>query len=174
MMSSKQLVHLRPIEVSDAAHLFKFWSDPDVTAFMNISPMKQVEQAEEMIAHIAQLADARRYTIVLNEHTIIGTCGFNYIDPANQRGEIGYELGKKYWRKGYMNQALQILLQEGFFRLYLNRIEAKVEPGNHASRMLLQKIGFQLEGTLRQYEKLDGVFLDMIFYSLLKTDYTAI
>ncbi|SNZ02662.1 ribosomal-protein-alanine N-acetyltransferase [Terribacillus aidingensis] len=173
-MSSKQLVHLRPIAVSDAAHLFEFWSDPDVTAFMNISPMQRVEQAEEMIAYITQLNNANRYTIVLNEHTIIGTCGFNYIDPANQRGEIGYELGKKYWRNGYMNQALQTLLQKGFFQLDLNRIEAKVEPGNRASRMLLEKIGFQQEGTLRQYEKLDGVFLDMVFYSLLQTDYTAI
>ncbi|QXE01598.1 GNAT family N-acetyltransferase [Terribacillus sp. DMT04] len=173
-MYSKQLVHLRPIAVSDAAYLFAFWSDPEVTAFMNISPMQRVEQAEEMIAYITQLNNANRYTIVLNEHTIIGTCGFNYIDSANQRGEIGYELGKKYWRKGYMSQALQALLQEGYFQLDLNRIEAKVEPKNSASRMLLEKFGFRQEGTLRQYEKRNGVFLDMIFYSLLQTDYTAI
>lgn len=170
-MSKKEQIHLRPISVSDAPILFQFWSDPDVTAFMNINPMQSVEQAEEMILYLTQLEHAAgRYTIVLEDDTIVGTCGFNYIDAENQRGEIGYEIGKEYWRRGYMSQALQALIEEGFHTLKLNRIEAKVEPGNAPSRRLLKKAGFHEEGILREYEKLNGVFLDMVMYSLLHSD----
>jgi len=171
---SKQQIRLRPISVSDAPALFRFWSDPDVTAFMNITPMQSAEQAEEMILYITQLDNAARYTILLDDDTIVGTCGFNYIDTGNQRGEIGYEIGKEFWRKGYMSQALQSLLEEGFHTLGLNRIEAKVEPENIPSRRLLEKSGFHEEGMLREYEKLNGIFLDMTIYSLLRSDYTSI
>lgn len=173
-MSKQQQILLRPICISDAPTLFQFWSDPDVTAFMNITPMKSVEQAEEMILYITQLEHAYRYTIVLDDNTIVGTCGFNYIDTMNQRGEIGYEIGKDFWRKGYMSQALQALIEEGFYMLKLNRLEAKVEPGNVPSRRLLEKSGFHEEGILRHYEKLNGVFLDMVMYSLLRSDYPSI
>lgn len=169
-MSKQKQIHLRPISVSDAPTLFQFWSDPDVTAFMNINPMQSVEQAEEMILYLTQLEHAGRYTIVLEDDTIVGSCGFNYIDAVNQRGEIGYEIGKDFWRKGYMSQALQALIEEGFHTLKLHRIEAKVEPGNVPSRLLLKKAGFHEEGILRHYEKLNGVFLDMVMYSLLHSD----
>lgn len=173
-MSNQQQIHLRPISVSDAQTLYHFWSDPDVTAFMNITPMQSVEQAEEMILYITQLEHADRYTILLEDNTIVGTCGFNYIDAVNQRGEIGYEIGKDFWRKGYMTQALQALIEEGFQTLNLNRIEAKVEPGNAPSCRLLEKAGFHEEGTLRHFEKLNGVFLDMVMYSLLRSDCPSI
>ncbi|MFP7477081.1 GNAT family N-acetyltransferase [Terribacillus saccharophilus] len=171
---SKKQINLRPISVADAPTLFQFWSDPDVTAFMNITPMQSVKQAEEMILYITQLEHADRYTIVLEDDTIVGTCGFNYIDAMNQRGEIGYEIGKDFWRRGYMSQALHALIEEGFQTLQLNRIEAKVEPENTPSRRLLEKAGFHEEGILRQYEKMNGVFLDMVMYSLLRSDYPSI
>ncbi|MFP7493094.1 GNAT family protein [Terribacillus saccharophilus] len=173
-MSKKRTIHLRPISVSDAPALYHFWSDPDVTAFMNITPMQSVEQAEEMILYLTQLDHADRYTIVLDDGTIVGTCGFNYRDTANQRGEIGYEIGKDYWRNGYMSQALYALLEKGFHTLALNRIEAKVEPGNIPSRKLLEKAGFHEEGILRQYERMNGAFLDMVMYSRLRSDDTSI
>ena len=53
-----------------------------------------------------------------------------------------------------MSQAWQILLEEGFHTIGLNKIEAKLEPGNMPSRSLLEKSGFYEEGTLRQYERL--------------------
>ncbi len=73
-----------------------------------------------------------------------------------------------------MTQALQALIEEGFQTLKLNRIEAKVEPGNAPSRRLLEKAGFHEEGTLRHFEKLNGIFLDMVMYSLLRSDCPSI
>lgn len=74
-MYNQKTIHLRPISISDAPTLFQFWSNPEVTAFMNITPMHSVEQAEEMILYIIQLEHADRYTILLEDDTIVGTCG---------------------------------------------------------------------------------------------------
>lgn len=101
---------------------------------------------------------------------IIGTCGFNSIDFENAKAEIGYDIAKAYWGMGYAPESIRALLNYAFETLKLNRIEAKVEPANVNSIKVLQKLKFTFEGTLRQYEKSKGNFIDINMYSLLKTD----
>lgn len=166
---------LKEMELGDAATLFTFWSDEEVTKFMNISPFTEVSEAEAMIAAIQALSkkdQANRFSIFTRTtHELIGTCGFNQIDLENGRGEIGYDLGRPYWSRGFMAEALQALIDVGFRDYKLNRIEAKVEPGNTASQRLLVKLGFQKEGLLRQYEKKStGQHVDLLLYSLLNSD----
>lgn len=168
-------LYLRQIQISDAPYLFAFWSDPIVTEFMNIEPFQCIEEAEEMILVLNKLAlknKAIRYTILLKgTNKIIGSCGYNCIDKNNARAEIGYELGKDFWGKGYASEAILTLMKEGFNERKLNRIEAKVEPQNSKSIKVLEKLGFFFEGTLRQYEKSDGAFVDLYMYSKLKKEF---
>ena len=96
---------------------------------------------------------------------------FNVRRGVSQSSSIGYWIGKKYSRKGYMSEALQILLPSLFVDLRLNRIEAAVLKNNKPSRNLLEKIGFIQEGICRSYLKIDGKWQDHIMYSLLQTDY---
>ena len=67
---------------------------------MNIIPLTDVTQAEDIIQMFAQLSKEKkgnRYSIFLAETgDLIGTCGFNQLDADNDRGEIGYELGEPY------------------------------------------------------------------------------
>lgn len=172
-LNTKRL-QLRRIEVSDSHHLFKIWSDPDVTRFMNISSFTHEAQAKEMIElleELAQAGEAIRFSMIdLKSNEIIGTCGFNFIDYENAKAEIGYDLAKVYWGKGYAPEGISALLKFGFETLNLNRIEAKVEPTNVNSIKVLKKLHFTFEGTLRQYEKSKGNFIDINMYSRLKTD----
>ncbi|SPT77629.1 ribosomal-protein-alanine acetyltransferase [Niallia circulans] len=168
-------LYLRELADKDAPELFTIWSTPAVTKFMNIIPLTDVTQAEDIIKMFAQLSKEKkgnRYSIFLAETgDLIGTCGFNQLDADNDRGEIGYELGEPYWGHGYMKEALMKLVEVGFASFALNRIEAKVEPENSASIGLLEKIGFQNEGLLRQYEKAKGRYIDLYLFSLLKEEW---
>lgn len=158
----------------DAPALYNIWSDPDVTKHMNITPFTEVEQAKEMIHYLHQLAEnnsAIRYTIFeLQSNNIVGSCGYNLIDWENDKAEIGYDIAKAYWGKGYAPEAISALLTYAFDTLKLNRIEAKVEPENINSSKVLRKLNFTLEGTLRKAEKSKGTYVDLQLFSKLKTD----
>lgn len=172
-LNTKRL-YLRQMEISDSPSLFKIWSDPDVTKFMNISSFTHESQAKEMIELFEELAQnnkAIRFSMIeLNSNELIGTCGFNFIDFENAKAEIGYDIAKAFWGKGYAAEGIIALLHYAFETLELNRIEAKVEPANVNSIKVLQKLNFTFEGTLRQYEKSKGNFVDINMYSLLKID----
>ena len=96
---------------------------------------------------------------------------FNVRRGVSQSSSIGYWVGKRYSRKGYMYEALNVILPSLFVDLRLNRIEAAVLINNKPSRRLLEKIGFIEEGICRSYLKIDGKWQDHIMYSLLKKDY---
>ena len=96
---------------------------------------------------------------------------FNVRRGASQSSSIGYWIGKRHSRKGYMYEALKILLPSLFIDLRLHRIEAAVLKHNKPSRKLLEKIGFIEEGVSRAYLKIDGEWQDHVMYSLLRKEY---
>ncbi|GAA0134608.1 GNAT family protein [Paenibacillus sp. YSY-4.3] len=169
-------LRLRRMERSDAERMFLFWSDPEVVKYMNIPPFASVEDTLEMIQLLNGLSeseDTLRWGIELKEEgQLIGSCGFNVWELSGAyRGEIGYDLGSEYWGFGYMSEAMRMLLPYGYQTIGLNRIEALVDPRNAASRRLLQAFGFAEEGLLRQYQKTEEGFVDLLMFSLLRQEY---
>lgn len=167
-------LHLRKMQVSDSSSLFKIWSDPNVTRFMNVSCFTDENQAKEMINLLEDLSQDRkaiRFSIIIKEsNEIIGSCGYNSLDFENEKAEIGYDIAKSFWGRGYASEAVSSLLDFAFSSLKLNRIEAKVDPENANSIKLLQKLNFTFEGTLRKYEKVEGKFNNLNIYSKLISD----
>jgi ribosomal-protein-serine acetyltransferase len=98
---------------------------------------------------------------------IIGTAGFHTIDWANRKVEIGYWLDREQQGKGFMNSACRALLDHAFGELKLNRVEIRCATGNQASNRVAQRLGFQLEGTLRQAQLLYGTYHDMNVYGMV-------
>ena len=70
-----------------------------------------------------------------------------------------------------MTEAIQALIPFGFEAFDLHRIEAFIDPANISSRKLLEKVGLQAEGVLRDYFFEKGKFVDAEIFSLLKRDY---
>ncbi len=166
---------LRKMAEADAASLLKVWSDPEVTRFMDMDSFQEEAQAKEMITLLTQLSEenkAIRYSIIKvgESHEIIGSCGYNFIDFDNEKAEIGYDIGRVFWGKGYATEAVSALVEHAFTHLKLNRIEAKVDPDNVNSKKVLEKLNFTLEGTLRQYERVNDGFRDVSIYSKLSSD----
>ncbi|WP_338447984.1 GNAT family protein [Niallia oryzisoli] len=178
MKSQLQLERIKLVqsEREHAPALFKFWSDPMVTRYMNIETFTTVEEAITMIDLLNKFAakkQANRYTIItMKNDEIIGSCGFNYFDYDNAKAEVGYDLGKEYWGRGFASEVVMTLLRYGFQELHLNRIEAKVAPKNERSIKLLERLGFSYEGLLRQSEKTKDGFIDVMLYSILKQDFS--
>ncbi len=169
ILETERLI-LREIVSSDANALFELFSQEEVTRYYDLYPYETVAEAEAIIDFFADSFDSERgirWGIARKEdNQLIGTCG--YVSLRRFRGEIGYELNPNYWRHGYMSEAVQAIVNYGFNPLLLNRTEALVMTKNHASAGLLTKLGFQEEGTLRQYDYFKGAFHDMRIFSVLK------
>ncbi|WEX07816.1 GNAT family protein [Chelativorans sp. AA-79] len=84
-----------------------------------------------------------------------------------QSANIGYWMGERYAGHGLMLEALQLVIPFAFDRLRLHRLEAACIPSNARSMRLLEKAGFQREGLLRSYLRINGVWQDHHLYALI-------
>ena len=89
---------------------------------------------------------------------------------AAQTGEIGYWLGTKYCRQGYMRDTIFTVLKFAFLNLRLHRVEAACIQSNIRSIALLQHCGFHYEGSARAYLEIDGRRQDHHLYARLASD----
>jgi ribosomal-protein-serine acetyltransferase len=103
----------------------------------------------------------------------IGMAGFHTIDWANKKVEIGYWLDREHQGQGIMTAACQALLRHAFEELQLNRVEIRCGTGNRASNRVAERLGFRLEGTIREGQLLYGVYHDLSLYGMLASDWRA-
>ena len=87
-----------------------------------------------------------------------------------QTGQIGYWIGERYAGQGFMVEALRAGFRLRFETLRLHRIEAACIPDNERSMRVLEKAGFQREGLLRSYLRINGVWQDHYLYALIAGD----
>ena len=84
---------------------------------------------------------------------------------------IGYWIGQRHARQGYMTEGLELTLKFAFERLRLHRLEAACLPHNAPSRGLLLKAGFREEGYAREYLCIDGKWQDHVLFGLLASEW---
>lgn len=173
-LSTERLI-LRKMTSNDVETLFNFWSDDEVTKYMNMNSFVNIEQASYMVNFLNKLfknKEGIRWGIFRKEdNALIGTCGFNTWIKRSSRGEIGYELGQEYWGKGYATEALKEVIRFGFKETLLNRIEAFVVPEASRSINVLEKLGFRKEGTLREYGYWNNRYWSEHVYALLRKEW---
>lgn len=87
-----------------------------------------------------------------------------------QTGQIGYWVGERHAGKGFMLDALRLVARHAFQTLRLHRIEAACIPDNSRSIRVLEKAGFQREGLLRSYLRINGIWHDHYLYALIADD----
>lgn len=111
------------------------------------------------------------FAITLKEPagTLIGAVGLQ-INPLDDRGELGYWLGKDFWNRGYCTEAARAVVEYGFEQMRLHRIQACHFTRNPASGRVLEKIGMVREGLLRGHSKRWEAFEDIVIYGLVNPD----
>lgn len=132
-----------------------------------------IEHQEHMLTYeqkaMMKLAMVRYYFFEKGNHNqIIGTVSFrNIIKPIYASCTVGYKMDQDYMRKGYCYEALSYLIPYLGKELELHRFEALVMPDNYPSINLLEKLGFEKEGLLREKIRIKGKFEDHYIYSYL-------
>ena len=105
------------------------------------------------------------------DDVLLGACNLNNVRRGVlQAADIGYWVGSPYVRKGYTRSAVKRVLCFAFDSLGLHRVEAACRPENHASRKLLEGVGFQFEGRARSFLNIAGDWRDHDRFALLSTD----
>ncbi|ETT41375.1 ribosomal-protein-alanine N-acetyltransferase [Paenibacillus sp. FSL R5-192] len=109
------------------------------------------------------------YTI--KDSLLIGQVSINNVvlGVANY-ADMGYFIHPDYQGGGRMTAAVKLAVAYGFRALKLNRIQAAVLPSNKGSQRVLEKNGFQFEGTARKYLKINGKYQDHQIYAVLAED----
>lgn len=175
-LTTQRLVLRGPME-KDMQPMFDIHTDPDVMRYYGVKPYDTLDKSKKHLDWLTKLHREEiglRWIITLkDEDTYIGDVGFYDWEKKHSRAEIGYILGKQYWGKGIMTEAIKVALDYGFNEMNLNRIQALIDPRNDASKRVAEKHGFQYEGTFRDYEYEYGGFIDLNMYSVLKREYKA-
>jgi [ribosomal protein S5]-alanine N-acetyltransferase len=89
-------------------------------------------------------------------------------DILSHSAEIGYWIGEPFWGKGIASAAVTLIVQYGFKTLGLQRIYASVFEGNVASQKVLEKCGFELEGTFRKGALKNNRLINDLRYGITK------
>lgn len=169
---------LRPFTPQDAPNVQKLAGSKAIAVTTLHIPHPYPDGlAERWIStHAPRFRDGRGaiFAITLPEDgQAIGSIGL-VIVPDFQRAEMGYWLGQPYWGRGLTTEAARELLRYGFAELGLNRIYATHFSRNPASGRVMQKIGMQYEGTLRQHVVKWDKFEDLKQYAILKSEFLGI
>jgi [ribosomal protein S5]-alanine N-acetyltransferase len=170
-------LELRWLEAGDVPALFEIFSHAEVMRFWSSPPFVDLGGAQRLLDEIHghfQARDLFQWGVALrSDGRVIGTCTLAHLDVDNLRAELGFALGRAHWGRGYIGEALPVLLDFAFGELGLRRLEADVDPRNHRSIRTLERLGFQPEGLLRERWFVAGEVQDSALYGLLRREWDA-
>ncbi len=170
-------VRLRALRDEDAQGLLALFGDARVTRFWSRPPLTQREEAQALLERAHNEFAARtalEWAIAGEDDALIGSCKLFRIAPAHRRAELGYALHPDHWGRGVAGEAVRLALGWGFGTLELHRIDADIDPDNQASRSLLLRLGFQIEGRLRESFFVGDRVTDSEKLGLLARDWPAL
>ena len=165
---------IRRWELSDARDLATALSNKKIQDNLRDGlPYPYTEQdGKEFISAMlaANENDTFAFAITVNGKVIGSIGAFRQTNIHNKTAELGYYIAEEYWGKGIMTEAVKQLCDYVFSHTDIIRIYAEPFAYNIGSCRVLEKAGFQYEGTLRSNALKNGIVLDMKMYSKLKTE----
>ncbi|TMW71872.1 GNAT family N-acetyltransferase [Alteribacter natronophilus] len=165
-------LRLRPFQLEDAPDLFSYASSALVSRFLPWEAHRTLSDSEEFVSFILKQYEEGRpapWAVELKETgNVIGTIDFVAWFPEHRRAELGFVLSEEYWGRGLIAEAARRVIAYGFDYLDLVKIKAPAITENVQSRRVLEKLGFKLEGILKQEYIIKGKSRDMAVYSLIK------
>ena len=148
--------------------------DPEVARYMVWGPHRDVGETVAFLETCESAwASRKSYSWCLRlkpDGTLVGMLS------ARVRGEsmdMGYVLGRRWWRRGLMSEAVTWLVQWAWEQPAIARVWATCDVDNTASAGLLERIGMRREGILRRWvprPALGGGLHDSLAYSLLRDE----
>ncbi|MBN1676924.1 MAG: GNAT family N-acetyltransferase [Candidatus Thermoplasmatota archaeon] len=171
---------LREITMDDLDWYIEHFSRPEMVEGQDFPAPESREVAEEelrkYIVDLFRNRDGFRWGVTLKgDPRLIGSLGYyKWARPWSHMAEMGYDLQKEHWGRGMMSEAMRAVIDFGFERMKLTRIEAFVFLFNTRSTRMLERLGFRREGILRsRVMTSDGVISDDTIYAMTRDDWLA-
>ena len=168
---------LRPWRLEDAADMYAYAKNPNVGPNAGWKPHESVEESKAILESWIHSDEEEDIWAIVPKETG-RACGSIGLHQDGRRPgvpncrELGYVLGQEQWGKGYMTEAVAPIIDHAFRREKLRLLSVNHFTFNDRSRRVIEKSGFQYEGTLRQGAVLhDGRVADLRCYSLLAWEY---
>jgi RimJ/RimL family protein N-acetyltransferase len=171
-------LELREFASADFAAVHAYASDPEVVRYMAWGPNDEAATR----AFLARARQGRRrrpreeWELAILERAsgeLVGGCGFYARRAAYREFEVGYCLRRASWRRGFGTEAVAALVAFAFESAGAHRLYATVDPVNAASRRLLERLGFRLEGHQRSDTLVRGAWRDSLVYALLAPEWVG-
>lgn len=165
-------LRLRPFRDADVDELFAMHSDSNVLRYWDSPAWTDHERAARFVVTCRQMAEegsgARLAVERAGDGVFIGWCSLSRWNPDYRSASLGYCYRIAAWGNGYATEAARELLRWGYDALDLNRVQAETDTRNVASARVLEKLGFALEGTLREDCVVDGEVSDSWVFGLIR------
>jgi RimJ/RimL family protein N-acetyltransferase len=172
-MFSLDGVTLRPLEFDDINQLYDWDSDSELEMMAGWGPKRsRAAYRHRYERRITEPEDDLYMFGIEVENRLVGYVQLALIDYYERRAAVGILIGDKpIWGRGIAHAALRILLDYAFTVRGLERVYAEVYSFNIRSLRLMERVGFQLEGILRQHEFHNGSRRDMHVFGMLKSEF---
>ena len=156
MILETQRLILRPWEESDAPSRFEYACDPDIGPIAGWQPDKNVEDSLRIIKDLSQKPEC--YAVCLKENSKLAGCIYLHfssdtdLTEREDECELGYWIGKPFWGKGLIPEAVKALLRHAFEDLGLRAVWCAYYDGNDKSKRVQEKCGFMYQFTSTDVE----------------------
>jgi RimJ/RimL family protein N-acetyltransferase len=151
------------------------FGDPAVMRYWSSAPLTDLAAAKALLQEIHDYftrGELFQWGIALADtDRVIGTVTLAWIEREHRRADVGFALAKSAWGKGYATEAVTRLIQYAFDDMELHRLGADVDPRNEPSLRLLERLGFQREGLLRERYHLGDEIQDSVIMGLLRREW---
>lgn len=166
---------IRKWELSDAKDLATALSNKKVQDNLRdgLPYPYTVQDGKEFISAMLSADENETFAFaIMVDDKVVGSIGiFRQGNIHSQTAELGYYIAEEYWGKGIMTEVVKQICEYVFGDSDIIRIYAEPFAYNIASCRVLEKVGFQYEGTLRSNAVKNGKVIDMKMYSLIKEEY---
>jgi RimJ/RimL family protein N-acetyltransferase len=164
---------LRPPALADAESIFQTYAqDPEVTRYLTWRPHTSITETLEFLSGcLAAWQGAQRFPYVVTLKGADSAIGMIEIRLDSFKAEVGYGMGRAYWGKGYMTEALRALITWALAQPRIYRVWAICDVDNLASARVLEKAGMQREGLLRReiiHPNISAEPRDCYLYAIVK------
>lgn len=165
-------IRLRPLERRDMELKVRWYNDPEVNKTLILNEELVLEKSQEWFDK-ADCDDSRRdFIIETKSGEPVGLIGLVGIDRLHETAECFCVIGQKeFWGKGIGTEAHSLLIQWAFDELNLHKIWAVVYTNNAAVLKIIEKLGFKVEGTLREEKCIAGKRIDLFRIGVLRNEF---
>ncbi|MHB1357669.1 MAG: GNAT family N-acetyltransferase [Anaerolineae bacterium] len=167
-------VELSALTKADAATIALWHQDAEYKRFQGTVPAHPI--SEDQVLEFMDKNSKQKDHILFGlrrttDHELIGVAEFEDINWHHGNAWLSIGLGKPYWNQGLGTEAMKLLVRYAFQELNLHRLQLTVFEYNERAQAVYRKVGFSIEGRLREWILRDGKRYDMLQMGLLASEW---